>query len=61
MTVVQVIYNRVYNALLAGEMDEADAKNWAQSTVRTYRESVYGSVEGLISNNIQYALTGEEL
>jgi len=60
MTAKDIITNTIYNSLV-DELGKDTANNWAEATVRTYREGVYDNVTALINNNIQYALTGEEL
>lgn len=60
MTANDMIHDKIYSSLV-DELGYTAAQNWAHATVRTYNEGVYDSIDSLINNNIQYALTGEEL
>lgn len=54
----QQIYNKVYSSLV-DKIGKENAKNWADSTVRTFTEGVYDDLDLLIEGNIKYALEGD--
>lgn len=55
MTHKQLIYNKIYEALV-DRLGKEGARNWANSTVKTFEDGVYDDFDELIKENINCAL-----
>jgi len=59
LTHKQLIYNKIYDDLV-DNLGEEGARNWANSTVKTFEDGVYDDLDQLIQDNINHAMESKK-